>query len=98
MLDTMNGLIRRYVIAGRDPRDPVATKNGVKDRARLAILVPPVATYVLLYNLGVPSYWMAGAGAGVFYIALRAVTRTINEVADEFRDREQAIREVAHAD
>ena len=78
--------VDRLVIRGDDPREPHASKSGMKLRALAVAAVPAIAALVLATALEAPdtiSLFLPGA---LLVVAVKAVTGPINERIDALED------------
>jgi hypothetical protein len=93
--DLRERLVREYVIAGRDPRDPAASRNGVKSRAMFAAIAPAVLALGVTAVLPGPEWLTVSVPLCVLAVTVPLVTGPINDACDEWEQREEQIRQNA---
>lgn len=91
-MSDVDGLIRRYVIGDRDPRDPAASRNGVKTRTYGLMILALWVPAALSVHLPLPTLADVALIGGVAFVTMRRLTQTVNDVGDEWTRREDRIR------
>jgi len=86
--DRIDRLVREYVIAGDDPRDPAASRNGVKTRAFVAVIAPSVLALGVLAALEASQLAQVGVPVALLLVTTRLVSDTINDACEEWDRRE----------
>ena len=81
-------IVRDHIIRGKDPRDPAASRNGVKTRSYVAVIGPALLVFFATQALAVPRPYSYGAIGVALVVATKAVTNPINDAAEEWNERE----------
>lgn|GEM_PF-3881668 len=86
--DIRERLVREYIIAGQDPRDPAASRNGVKTRAMFAAIAPAVIAVAVTAVLPGPEWLTVSVPLCVLAVTVPFVTGPINDACEEWDRRE----------
>jgi len=90
MMDLVDQVVQNWVIASDDPRDPAASRNGVKMRALVAALAPSLVVLWTLAVLQAPQLAQVLVPIALLLVSVKAVAGPINDACEEWDAREDS--------